>query len=355
MTKTVHQHPEEEFLRAGLHGNPPCPICDGISDGDWCGYNSFLCSCMRVEEGSFKTVIQPKTGKPAYLHWLKPGTVSYIRTEETKAPKVETASVEIRDRVYREFLSLLSLSREHKEDLLRRGLSEGDIKKKGYKSITKARKPWDICKMLQDRWLNLSGIPGFYKAEGTHGGSYWTFSWVSCYLIPVLDGQGRIQALQRRVDNSKKVKSRYMLMSSSEKKSGSKSGTPAHVAIPSEITDGRIWVTEGPLKADIAAKYLGAVVIGLMSAGTWVPAMGLIKELAPKEIILAYDMDFRTNKDVGEPLKLLRAKMDEMGLTVKQAIWNGVKGIDDALVNGRKITIDSPVEWEYPEGGLLHG
>jgi hypothetical protein len=304
---------------------------------------------MRVPEGAFKTVIQPETGKPAYQHWLKPGTVKYSKPEGTDAAKVDTASVETRDRVYREFLNLLSLSREHKEDLLRRGLSDEDIKKNGYKSITKAKKPWDICKILLNRGIKLSGIPGFYKDKGKYGGGYWTFNWKPGYLIPMIDGQGRIQALQRRVENPRKGEPKYMLMSSFKKENGSNSGTPAHVAMPSEIKDSRVWVTEGPLKADIAAKYLGAAVIGLMSAGTWVPAIGLIKELAPKEIVLAYDMDFKKNEDVGEPLKLLRAKLDEMGLAVNQATWNVVKGIDDALVNGRKITVDSPVEWDYPE------
>lgn len=335
MPEVVHHYPEEKFKRAGLHGNPPCPICGG----DWCGYNSFLCSCMRVEEGSFKIVIQPKTGKPAYQHWLKPGTVNYIRTEEMNMPVEKTASVEKRDRVYREFLSLLSLSKEHKEDLLRRGLSEGDIKKNGYKSITKAIKPWDICKTLQDRGFSLSGIPGFYKAEGKHGGSYWTFSWKPGYLIPVLNRQGRVQALQKRVENSKNDEPKYMLVSSTGKKSGSNSGTPAHVVIPTEITDTRVWITEGPLKADIAAKYLGAVVIGLMSAGTWVPALELIDGMDSKEFVLAYDMDFKTNKEVGEPLKLLRAKLEERGFIVKQAAWDNAKGIDDALVSGKEITI----------------
>lgn len=334
MADPIHQYPEERFITAAP--GRPCPICH---HEDWCGFNSFLCSCMRVEEGSFKTVIQPKTGKPAYQHWLKPGTVYYHKSDELNMPTEETAPVEKRDRVYREFLNLLSLYQEHKEDLLHRGLTEGDIKKNGYKSIPKVFKPWDICKKLNENGYDLTGVPGFYKAAGKYGGRYWTFSWKPGYFIPVLDTKGRIQALQRRMENPKKGEPKYMMMSSTGKKGGSNSGTPAHVARTTEIRDRRIWITEGPLKADIAAKYLGAVVIGLMSAGTWVQALEIMDELSPKEVIIAYDMDFKTNKLVSEPLELLKSKLKEKGLAVRQATWNEVKGIDDALVVGKEIRI----------------
>ena len=335
MHDPVRQHPEEKFKRAGLYGNPPCPICGG----NWCGYNSFLCSCMREDKGSFKTVIQPKTDKPAYQHWLKPGTVNYSKSDELDMPIEVIASVEKLDRVYRELLNLLSLYQEHKEDLLRRGITEGDIKKNGYKSIPKIIKPWDICKKLKDIGYDLSGVPGFYKADGKYEGTYWTFSWKPGYFIPMLDAKGRIQALQRRIENPKEGEPKYMLLSSSGKKGGGNSGTPAHVARPAEIRDRIIWITEGPLKADIAAKYLGAVVIGLMSAGTWVQALEVVDELSPEEVITAYDMDFKTNKLVNKPLELLKGELKEKGLVVRQATWDEVKGIDDALVGGKKITI----------------
>lgn len=336
MSDPVHRHSEEKFKRAGLHGNPLCPICGK----NWCGYNSFLCSCMRVPEGSFKTVIQPKTGEPAYLHWLKPGTVNYSKTEVDMQTE-ETAPLEKRDRVYREFLTLLSLYPEHKEDLLRRGLTERDIKKNDYKSVPRVIKTWEICKKLKDKGYDLAGIPGFYKAKGKYGGSFWTFNWKPGYFIPMLDTKGRIQALQRRVEKPGKGEPKYMLMSSSGKKGGSNSGTPAHVARPDEINDRRVWITEGPLKADIAAVHLGAVVIGQMSAGAWKQALEVLAGLnaEEEEVVIAYDMDFKTNIDVSGPLELLKAELKKMDLVVYQAMWNGAKGVDDTLVEGKEITI----------------
>lgn len=335
MPQSVHQYPEEKFIRAGIHGNPPCPICGK----DWCGYNSFLCSCMRIAEGSFKTVIQ-SNGKPAYQHWLRPGTVNYTKVNEQSNNDVEAAPVETRDKVYREFISHLPLYPHHRDDLLRRGLTDKEIRKNGYKSIPQLIKPWDICKKLIDRGFGLTGIPGFYKAPGRNGGNYWTFGCQAGYFIPVLDIKGRIQALQRRMDDPNRG-GKYRLFSTFTQHMRCSSGTPAHAAMPVEIKDRRVWITEGPLKADITAKYLGAVVIGIMSSGTWIPAVKMLKEIGAEEVLIAYDMDFETNKYVSQPLEMLKGELKKMGLVVYQAVWDKVKGIDDALVGGKEIKIRS--------------
>lgn len=332
MHDSVHHHPEEKFIAAAP--GRPCPICH---HEDWCGFNSFLCRCMRVERGSFKTVMQ-KDGNLAYQHWLKPGAVNYTAVDDMSS-SVKTAPVEILDRVYREFLSLLTLNQDHKGDLLLRGLTEGDIKKNGYKSIPRALKPWDICKRLRERGHDLYGIPGFYKKRSKNGGSFWTFlSLQSGYFIPMLDAKGRIQALQRRMDNPDKG-GKYKMFSSSKKDMGCKSGTPAHLAMPAEARDRKVWITEGPLKADIACRYLGARVVAAMGAGNWVPVREMLRELNAEEVVLAYDMDFKTNAKVGESYKNLENALTKEYLVVYQATWDEVKGIDDALVGGKKITI----------------
>lgn len=333
MPSPVHHYPEEKFIHA--KPNRPCPICH---HGDWCGFNSVIASCMRVETGSFRTVIQ-KNGKPAYLHWLTSGTVNYTAMDDVPNA-VETAPVEKRDRVYRALLGLLTLSKAHKEDLLRRGLQEWEIRKNGYKSVPTTEKPWEICKKLINMGLELKGIPGFYKAEGPRGGTYWTFNGKPGYFIPVRDINGRIQALQRRKENPEKGEKKYMILSSSRREGGCSSGTPAHVAIPTEIKDSRIWITEGPLKADITASYIGAIVIGIMSSGTWVPAMNVLEELGAKEGVTAYDMDYKTNNMVGDPLKLFHEELSKREIKVNQATWcEKQKGIDDALKAGLEIKV----------------
>ena len=131
MHNPKYRYPTEKYKRAGISGNPPCPICGK----DWCGYNSYLCSCMRISHGSFKTVIQ-RNGQPCYLHWLKQDNgMTHLQHEVIAVNTVSIAPLERRDRVYKDFLNFLSLSRHHRQDLHRRGLSDWEIKKNGYKTI----------------------------------------------------------------------------------------------------------------------------------------------------------------------------------------------------------------------------
>ncbi|WP_236713100.1 DUF3854 domain-containing protein [Neomoorella mulderi] len=296
---------------------------------------------MRVSEGAFKHIIL-SNGQVAHLHRLEPGrVVPGKQWEEFIAPEVQPAPVEARDRVYRHFLRLLDLYPRHKEELMCRGLSEQDIKRNGYKSIPEHVNPWILCKKLTLSGLDLAGIPGFYRAKSKYGGSYWTFNSSPGYFIPIRDAKDRIQALQRRMDDIRNGK--YMLFSGHSDRGGCSCGTPAHVARPTEIKDQRVWITEGQLKADIAAAYLDAVVIGAQGATSWKPVVPEVLELGAKEVVIAYDRDQETNKEVARGKRMLAAELKKLGITVREAIWKArskeEKGIDDALVAGLEIRV----------------
>nr|WP_277998794.1 DUF3854 domain-containing protein [Moorella sulfitireducens] len=276
------------------------------------------------------------------MHLLQPGRVIPGQDQEDLFPReAPLAPVDTRDRVYRHFLRLLDLHPRHKEELMRRGLSEGDIKRNGYKSIPEQINPWIICKRLTRSGLDLAGIPGFYRAESKYGGSYWTFNSSPGYFIPIRDTKGRIQALQRRMDDISNGK--YMLFSGHSDRGGCSCGTPAHVARPREVKDGRVWITEGQLKADIAAAYLGGVVIGAQGATSWKPVIPEALELGAKEVVIAYDRDQETNEAVGRGKTALKKELKKMGILTREAVWQAgskkEKGIDDALVAGIKIRV----------------
>jgi hypothetical protein len=327
-----HRYPEEKFIP--VKPWRPCPIC---GRGDWCGYNSFIASCMRVSEGAFKEVIL-SNGQVAYLHWLKPGMVNLpALMKDDSITAAQTAPVEVRDRVYRDFLRLLYLHPRHREDLLRRGLTEWEIRRNGYRSVPETESPWSVCRRLIRMGHDLAGIPGFYKARGLRGGTYWTFDRQPGYFIPVRDEKGRIQALQRRMDDARGGK--YKLFSGHKSRGGCSCGTPAHVTRPAKVEDRRIWITEGPLKADIACKYLGAVVVGALSAATWRPVIPVILALGVKEAVIAYDRDLETNPGVGRAYETLKAELKKHGLAVSRAVWSDKKGIDDALAAGMEVRV----------------
>ncbi|WP_256258039.1 DUF3854 domain-containing protein [Neomoorella thermoacetica] len=296
---------------------------------------------MRVSDGAFKHITL-SNGQVAHLHRLQPGRVIPGQDrEDIFSREAPLASIDTRDRVYRNFLRLLDLYPRHRQDLLRRGLSEPEIKRNGYKSVPDNMPPWTICRKLSRSGLDLTGIPGFYRARSRYGGSYWTFNSSPGYFIPIRDAKGRIQALQRRMDDT--TDGKYKLFSGYTSQGGCSCGTPAHVARPAEIKDRRVWITEGPLKADIAATYLGAVVIGAQGATTWKPVVPEVLELGAREVVIAYDRDQETNKEVARGKRMLAAELKKLGITVREAIWRArskeEKGIDDALVAGLDIRV----------------
>lgn len=330
-----YRYPWEKFKR--VNRRHPCVICGHDS---YCGYNSHIASCMREQKGAFKK-IELKDGGIAYLHWLVESirkTNTVLNEEVAKIIKTALpASVEVRNKVYQDFLNMLSLNEKHKTELIQRGLCEKSIRNTGYKSVPKNIKPWTICKWLLELGHDLSRIPGFYIKEGKYG-EYWTFPGEPAYFIPVFDHKRQIQALQRRMDFGRK----YKLFSCSEK-SGCTSGTPAHMAVPEEIKDNRVWITEGPLKANIASERLGAVIIGAISANTWRPALEMLDKLIKKEkkeVVIAYDMDCIKNKFVRNSLKNLARELEKREVGLSLAYWDkDVKGIDDALLAELEIRI----------------
>jgi hypothetical protein len=179
----------------------------------------------------------------------------------------------------------------------------------------------------------LDGIPGFYPAEGRRG-SYWTHLRPPGYFIPVRDVQGRIQALQIRRDRDDGG-GKYMMFSSGSR-GGANAHTPAHVARPPVVNDRRVWITEGPLKADIASDRLGAVVIGAIGVDGWPKATQALQEMGARHAVLAFDADEAGRWASGRVKEVLELQ----GRTVSGASWKGAKGIDDALADGMVIRVN---------------
>ncbi|ACV62285.1 hypothetical protein Dtox_1410 [Desulfofarcimen acetoxidans DSM 771] len=299
-----------------------CPVC---GKPDWCAFNSTIAICMRVES---KYPI--KNG--GWLHKLSEPLLAEALAERTEDKK-EIAPLEVRDEIYKRFLNLLTLSAEHIQELLKRGLNTDQIKE--MRSLSAAEKPWLICQKLIDMGYELRGVPGFYRAPNKHGGYYWTFKMKPGFILPIKDKTKKIQALQIRLDRPDS-KGKYRLFSSSNKRAGSCSGVPLHVAIPREIKDRRVWITEGPLKATVAAEYLEAVVLGLIGATTWRAVPEILKSRKP-EVVIAFDMDQQSNCWVGRAVKELSGQLSLSGHKVTLATWIGPKGIDDAVVSGVNI------------------
>jgi peptidoglycan/xylan/chitin deacetylase (PgdA/CDA1 family) len=247
--------------------------------------------------------------------------------------KNNLAGVDLRNRVYTYFLKALPLESKHKDDLLRRGLSELQIHNNMYKSVPQnSQYRWKVAKYIQkhlnEMGKSLQGIPGFYTRRGPYG-EYWDFIAPRGYFIPVKDPQGRIQALQIRLDEGK-----YVWFSSHGLPNGTSSHAPAHYTGGT----GRVWVTEGPLKADIASCLMSAPFIGVPGVNSWKEAEKILSEMGIKDPIIAFDSDFRTNPHVAGALRKFISHLKEQGYFPQNAVWPSKygKGIDDVLLKLHK-------------------
>lgn len=318
----------ERFIDASPKN--PCPVCGAKK---WCGFNGRIALCMHESAGAIAEVpYRDGSGRIGYIHSLEGAVNCRPAVLPDVSVVTETAPVEGRDRVYRDFLAGLRLEPLHWEDLHRRGFSDEGMAERGYRSVPGPEISWAVIQQLLDLGHRLEGMPGFYLIPGKRG-SYWTHLRPPGYFIPIRDASARIQALQIRRDHDDGG-GKYLMFSGGSR-GGANAHTPAHVSRPAVLNDRRIWITEGPLKADIASDWLGAVVIGAIGVDSWPQAIPALQELGARSVVLAFDADeagYRVSGKVKEVLK-------SQGYAATEASWEGAKGIDDALADGVAIRV----------------
>jgi hypothetical protein len=300
--------------------------------------------CARCWEGGYAVGMYARLRgvdtKTAYREALRGACVrAPLRAEnEVTAGRSESgaepAPLEVRHRVYSEMLSLLGLSREHLHDLLvRRGLPM--VFAERYRSApADGPERWRLCRRLQERGFSLEGVPGFYR-RSKNGSEWWDLRVQAGILIPVCNPEGKIQGLQVRLDDPGDG-GKYRWVSSAGLPGGVRVPALPHLAFPPGKVDlTRVWVTEGPLKADVAAYLLGRPVLAVPGAGAWRRAAAVLEALEAREAVLAFDMDKLENPAVAGAEASLASALRERGLRVYRARWGfrpECKGLDDYLV-----------------------
>lgn len=295
----------------------PCPVC---SKPDWCliSKDGKSAICARIESdklaGDKGAGWVHKLDNYAPLLQIKP------RQDVKQNPK---AAPGIIDKVYRALLAELSLSEAHRENLQRRGLTSAGIENLDYRTLPlKGR--CELVKGLLSKGAKLAGVPGFYFEGG-----YWHLAGSAGIAIPVRDTQKRIVGLQIRCDNADGA--RYKWLSSRGFNAGCSPGVPVHVS-GTALINGEIWVTEGPIKADIAAMKLSRAVLAVAGVGNWPGVIPIIRELKPKRAIIAFDMDKASNPTVKVHSEALMTCLIRCGVRTFEADWDShFKGLDDLL------------------------
>lgn len=258
-----------------------------------------------------------------------------------KAETVEEASIAditVRHNTYSALLSLLTLSKEHREHLQTvRGLPDEQIEKLGYKSTP----PFYMCRSLANRLLErgckLEGVPGFYQKDGQ-----WTIAsstYTAGILIPARTRQGYISGFQIRLDVPLKNEddppdkpgAKYIWFSSVGKPKGTSSGSPAHFV--GDPDAGVVYVTEGLLKSDIAHYLMNRSFAATAGVNNMAQLELLLKELAENgthTIIETEDMDKYRNEAASRGALKLYELAKKYGMTCRGLNWNpNYKGVDD--------------------------
>lgn len=323
----------------------PCPVC---GKPDWCSItqDGTWVACRRVDDGQAQHRID-KAGIDYWLYRLSgiPASSPAVKLPELISDEGRRAEPETLNRVYSYFLQLLTLQEKHQENLRKRGLSDTEITRRGYKSLPQYGRA-ELARELINVFSQecCAKVPGLY-IKGENGRKWWSIAGPAGMIIPCRDLEGRVTALKIRVDNPNSESGGKYVYISSRSYAGPGPGAQVHVPIHDFKNISVVRITEGELKADIATVLSGILTLSIPGVSCWQSAIPVLKSLNPKQVLLAFDSDWRENPCVARALVRTTRTISEEGYDVLMETWDpAVKGIDDLLAAGGKPETKKPEE-----------
>ena len=274
------------------------------------------------------------SNKEAYLELAAKSNI-YKLPVQPSSPNTtsrEPYALEKRHAAYSEMLSLLMLSDRHRENLHERGLPDAIIERNGYKSMPETESKRRLLASLLRCNHELHGLPGFYTKDGI-----WTLAGANGILIPARNKDGLIQGMKIRLDDDTARKYRWLSSRSSRMENGTRSYSWIHVT--GDTTQKRAYLTEGPLKGDIASYFANnALFVCLGGVNAYKGLQETLLSLGVTEVMEAMDMDQFTNPQVRQAIGTLRREVQSIpGIRYYQCTWNPrFKGVDDYLLDWTK-------------------
>lgn len=252
---------------------------------------------------------------------------SPVASVPSPARVLEERDILLRDRVYRMLLDSLDLSRKHYTDLQNRGLDPVWIDRAGYRTLrflgcvkaarlalsTFGERAYDVPGLVYSM-----GRPAFTASDGL--------------LIPVRNPAGQIVGILVRADAGLH---KYRWLSTAR----ASVGMPVHVplgTVEALAQEGKLRLTEGPLKADVAFRLSGVPTLGVGGIAAWKRSLPLLELLKPECVLLAVDADWQTKANVAQSLRDWADTLHSLGYPISLEHWPLAlgKGIDDALLAG---------------------
>lgn len=315
-----------------------CPFCGDHGPGKYhlslnTDTDQYRCNLCGAHGNSVSLYARIKgiCNKEAYLELAHESKVYPLpQSPSPQTQERQPCSLEQRHAVYSDMLAHLTLLPKHGENLLERGLSEERIRRNEYRSMPETERGRRLLTdLLRSHGHDLHGIPGFRTYY-----SDWTLSGPNGFLIPVRNKDGLIQGLKIRLDDAQQANRKYRWLSSRNLPSGTRSYSWVHVT--GNIQSKRAFLTEGPLKGDVAS-FLAQDALFICIGG--VNALnGLndtIRGLGVREVVEAMDMDQMTNPNVRSAILTMRKEVRKIpGIRYSKYTWNpAYKGVDDYLLS----------------------
>ena len=234
-----------------------CPFCGDHGKGKYhlslnTATDQFRCNLCGVHGNSVTLFAQLNgvNNKQAFQELSKGANVYPFpkqptpqKTEQERQP----ISLEERHAAYTAMLEHLTLLDKHHENLLERGLSEERIIRNQYRSMPETEQGRRLlASLLRSCGFDLLGVPGFRTYYGD-----WTLAGPNGLIIPVRNKEGLIQGVKIRLDDADAPERKYRWLSSRDMTNGTRSYSWVHVT--GDTTNKRAYLTEGPLKGDVAS------------------------------------------------------------------------------------------------------
>jgi hypothetical protein len=264
---------------------------------------------------------------------------------------VERQPFYLLDLVYRQFMlgrklvypSSDVLTLQHRQYLLRRGISAEVIRDNGYFSMPSAEVLPALIQKLDEKGYSseiLIGVPGFYHDRATGEIRMCEQRGIG---IPIHNTEGQIIAIQIRRDG--RGGSRYIWYSSRgeghpERKDGVSSGSPQDVLCSPEDQGRDILITEGHFKADAFRRYGHMSAISVQGIASRRDIGQPLQELVARRhktcrILIGFDSDMAFNPAVYQQAVKMAEAIEQLCLpaVITYLFWDGRlgKGLDDVL------------------------
>lgn len=354
----------------------PCPVCGRKK---WCQVtrDGRLAHCMWESRGAVK-----RAKDDGYIHVLVHDTPlgparNYHPTALNNRHELgsELAPLDIRDSAYGKLLELSPAWRYERElvtgerGLFSRGFGAEDVSRFGAlppRAVERDALAQVITELLscehpvraaETRGAVVLGVPGFWAGPGGcprlgRAADYKR----PALVIPYRDRLGMIQACQLRFGGAR-GKSIYTWLSTSDdnlgrEPRGTSSGSPIHFALRGDkcLPDLPVIIIEGALKAE-AFVALRPACRAIATAGVGVAHQLIIEATRGEEVAIAFDSDHRQNAQVCRQLGKLIAEREQDARTIGRetktsvVVWDGAKGVDEAVLQNLSLRVVSVGEW----------